>query len=66
MNETFVFIYQPYTTVHEFYYTEEEAQKALEAYKKNQPNLYAVVEKWDMIKFANWVSHELSVLGYKL
>ncbi len=66
MNEIFVFIYQPYTAMYEFYHTEEEAQKALEAYKKNQPNLYAVVEKWDMVKFANWVSHELSVLGYKL
>ena len=35
MNEIYVLIYQPYTTVHEFYHTEEEAQKALEAYKKN-------------------------------
>ena len=43
MNEIFVFIYQPYTTVYEFYHTEEEAQKALESYKKNQPNIYMLL-----------------------
>lgn len=65
MNEIYVLIYQPYTTMYEFYHTEEEAQKALEVYKKNQPNLYAVVEKWDMVKFANWVSHLFWVINYE-
>lgn len=64
MNEIFVLMYQSTRTMYQFYHTEEEAQKTLETYKKNQPNLYAVVEKWDMVKFANWVSHELFILGY--
>lgn len=64
MNEIYVLIYQPYTTIYQFYHTEEEAYKDLEAYKKNQPDLYAVVEKWDMVKFANWVSRELLRIGY--
>ena len=64
MNEIFVLIYQPNVrTIYQFYHTEEEAQKTLESYKKNQPNLYAVIEKWDMVELANWVSHELLVLG---
>ena len=65
INEIYLLIYQQHTTVYQFYHTEEEAQNALEAYKKNQPNLYAVVEKWDMVKFANWVSHELFILSYE-
>jgi hypothetical protein len=63
MNEIYVLIYQPHTTIYQFYHTEEEAHKTLEAYKKNQPNLYAVVEKWDMVKFANWIANELSIIG---
>lgn len=63
MNEIYVLIYQPHTTIYQFYHTEEEAQKTLEAYKKNQPNLYAVVEKWDMVTFANWIANELSIIG---
>lgn len=63
MNEIFVLIYQPYYTNYEFYHTEEEALNARNIFKQHNPDKYAEIEKWDMVKFANWIANELHIIG---
>ena len=66
MNEIYVLITQPHYTQYNFYKTENEAKKEWENFKQAYPDAYAEIEKWDMIKFANWVARSFESVDSSL
>lgn len=56
MNDIYVLITQPCYRYYNFYKTEDEAKKELENFNQAYPDSYATIEKWDIVKFGNWVA----------
>ena len=64
MNEIYVLITQPNYLHYEFFRTEKEAQDKCDKIKKFDEKSYAIVEKWDIVQFANWISQKVQILEY--